>query len=138
VEIRELGGDGAAGGVKPSRALETILGGAPQPAEAECMPIAEFTAWILSVPDGEAQSYDDAARIIACAMLKLLAAHPAVAPMSASALGRRWQELDPESYKAMNERSLGPTAFQWGWAWNAVRAVSGLPTGANPAIVEIG
>lgn len=130
--------DGAAQGVKPSRALETILGGSPAPESSECMSIADLSSWILAVPAGRAQNYDDAARIVAVAMLSLLSEHPQLAPLGAHKLAERWEQLDPADYKAMDELSLGPTAFQWGWAWNAARAVLGLPTGANPALVEIG
>lgn len=34
--------DGAALGVKPERALETILGGAPPPPAAECMSLSRW------------------------------------------------------------------------------------------------
>jgi hypothetical protein len=130
--------DGAAFGITPERALATILGGEPSPPQSEWLSMPQLRAWIEAVPAGPARSYDDAARIVAGAMFALLEQHPEVAPLSADALGPRWRALDPAGWKALDARAVGPTAFQFGWAWNAVRAIRGLPTGKNPALLEVG
>jgi hypothetical protein len=97
--------------------------------------------WIQAVPDGEAQTYDDAARIIAKAMLEFVQTSSLASEfraMSSREFGKRWEDEQREHYLAADKRARGVTAFQFGWAYNAVRAILDLESAGNPAIVEIG
>src|SRR5487761_1741716 len=74
--------DGAHLGVSASRALDTILGGAPPPSEKERMPWEDMAKWVRSAPEkmpedsGGADGYELSARIAARCILEHMEANP--------------------------------------------------------------
>jgi len=143
--------DGADQGVKPTRALETILGNSGQPAEEEKMDPVEFEQWILAAPDRPA-TYDDAARAAAKHVLTFFRAFPQYATAPADAEGalnandefvmvkpgvyNLMEEYMPETFKRLERLEL--TGFMWGYAVNAARRCCELPPTNNPAILTLG
>lgn len=153
--------DGADLGVSADRALETILGGAPQP-ERRRTP-DEMRAEILAC-EGPSD-YDGTSRWVARLILEAIAAEPELTtapcetvydwdvikadPRYANATGSEGVEVMSEYvvsrslYDLLKDRGvplaeLGLTGFMWGWAFNAARYCLGLPPEPNPAIVTLG
>lgn len=119
-----------------------MMGALGDRTKKKSMSPSEMRAYIESVPDGIAQSYDDAGRVVAQAMLRFVAAHlpdpRALQFMGAMEFGDLWKATDPRGYReALEERAQGATGFQFGWAYNAVRYVAELPPVGNPAIIEV-
>jgi hypothetical protein len=150
--------DGAHLGVDASRAISTILGGEPSPAEEEGRTPEQMRAY-LEQPnqtpdegDGDAW-YAETARQIGRTILAFLDAHPEYRDLPAddtwefpphatspdqgrvTALGitGRLKEAgidpDPEDY--------GITGFQFGWGCNAAKYALGAPPVQNPAILVL-
>jgi len=133
--------DGASEGILPERALQMILGGESAAAANERLSRAALEAWICEpLPEGKAETYNEAARIVAQGMLLFTRKHPEldVRPLAIDPFMKRWEELEPEQYRQVMERSREPTAFQAGWAYNAVRSILGFMPSGNPALAEFG
>lgn len=128
--------DGAHMGIGPNRALETILGGAPPPEVTDpSEQLLKMRADILAAPrasDPKAMSdYETCAMSVAREILEW-----------AWANFERFSDDERVVYDAMKAdgvplQELGLTGFQWGWAFNAARAVMSLPPVPNPAIVTV-
>ena len=158
--------DGAHIGVTAERALGTILGDAPQPADEETMSVAEMRDWLFDAPrwnDPAAMAdYSECARTVAGEILRWALEHPqryahtpAENEYAKDADGRmvnvdgtRFDESGVVKverqglYDVLKEEgigldNLGLTGFQWGWAYNAARRCLELPPVSNPAIVEL-
>lgn len=110
-------GDGAHLGVTAGRALQTILGGTPQPIEKERKEQEEFAAWIQSDPHrledvhGD-DAYTEASRWLAGRYLLILRQAPAIDRNTA------W-EVFKTKWANDAEEAGGMTGFMHGWAWNA-------------------
>jgi hypothetical protein len=152
--------DGAHLGVSASRALETVLGGKPQPAAGERMSWDDMAAWVRSAPEtmpddaGGGDGYGLSARIAARCILEHMEAHPADRASSPTgewtaeeqaefrrsgavpAPKRDWYAATKETHPQIAD--LGLTGFQVGWAVNAARNILGLGPVRNPAILTIG
>lgn len=146
--------DGAHLGVSANRALDTILGGAPSPAEDEQMGVAEFRDWITQ-PDQELD-YGECARRVARAILEFWMEDPKRATIPPEDVYEEGPDgrivfnavgglnlVTPGLYQMMKDHGigldeLGITGFQWGWAVNAARRCVELPPAPNPAILTIG
>lgn len=145
-----MSADGAHLGVTPERALKTILGGEPSPAQDEQMDVAAFERWILDAPaadDNDIHSYDDAARAFAKIVLEHLRAHPDDAQLTTDGkfaeVDGEFQQTEPGIWDRVRAAhpeiaELGLTGFQVGWAVNAARHIVGQPPNPNPAIITIG
>jgi hypothetical protein len=145
--------DGAHLGVSADRALRTILGGDPSPAENEQTGVIEFRDWIMQ-PD-QALDYNECARRVARAVLEFWLEDPrraSIPPENVYETGPdgrlvfnaegHLNLVTPGLYRVMHEHGidlddLGITAFQWGWAVNAARRCVELPPAPNPAIIEV-
>lgn len=152
--------DGADLGVSADRALQTILGGAPQPTRRRTP--EEMRAEILAC-EGPSD-YDGTSRWVARLILDAIEKEPALMmapcetvydwdaikadPRYANATGSEGVEVLREHvvsislYDLMKDRGislaeLGLTGFMWGWAFNAARYCLGLPSEPNPAIVTL-
>ena len=71
-----MSNDGATEGIRPGRALRTILGNDPPPRESDGMELAAMRQWLLTAPpaaefpvhaavDEEGQYYDECTRVVA-------------------------------------------------------------------------
>lgn len=167
--------DGAHMGVRAERTLQTILGDAEQPTEEEKQTPEQMYAWLKSAADasefeqGEAtaESYDEACRVTARAVLEHLEKHPEhmyhrpdgitesrhdQPPEDEIADDPRegWMQLSedfwmrytsPSLYDLMKDQGAkipeGLTGFMWGWACNAARYALKLGPFDNPALLEI-
>lgn len=138
--------DGAHLGVSAERALTTILGGDPPPAEDEQMGIVEWRQWIM-LPDQEPLDYGEYARRVARMVLEFWLEDPQRAQIPAENV---YEEdaagcltvITPGLYEVMRQHGLsltelGITGFQWGWAVNAARRCVELPPVPNPAIITV-
>jgi hypothetical protein len=149
--------DGASQGIKPERALKTILGGEAPPEDDEGMSRQEMRDAILAVDLSEPpQSYDDACMQTARLIYDFVMEDPFERRKIPPETEYDWDGdpdrgsagMKPEYIKAvglydtMKEHgidlaSLGLSGFQWGWAVNAARyALAELPV-PNPAIITI-
>ncbi len=143
--------DGAHSGVGAGRALGTILGGDPQPAESEMRTPDEMRVWLLACPDEETgDDYEWAARLTAKRALEAIEADPELrtVPMEST---YDWGDPPDHHNKptitvrglhdVLKERGVefvpGITGFQWGWAYNAAHYCLGDPPQPNPALVEV-
>lgn len=152
-----MSGDGAHLGVSADRALKTILGGAPQPADHERMDAATMRAWILAAePEHSRDSYEECARYAAKLVLEYLLADPVRVAIPTENVYEEDESgglvynstgglnlVTPGLYERMKAdgiplSDLGLSGFQWGWAVNAARRCVELPPVANPAILTIG
>jgi len=157
-----MSGDGAHLGVSASRAIDTILGGAEQPAEDEQRNPEEMRAWLLAAsgppfPEGGA-GYEEAARYAGKVILELFLAEPELARMPADtqfdwpAIHAAHDETGRDVAELMHEHirtrgldeflhplldGLGLSGFQYGWAVNAARYCVELGPVSNPALLEI-
>lgn len=69
-------GDGAHLGVNAKRALDSVLGGAPQPTDDERMSDEDFARWVRECPDSaKGASYESTARYAARLVLEFLEAN---------------------------------------------------------------
>ena len=155
--------DGAHKGVKPERAMETIIGGGPQPAEDEKQTPGQILAEIRGAPMDAHTSYDGCA--LACARIILeayekypaLRLHPTehvylkhedgktvILEDSAAGLipltydlGDILKRLHPDENRPERQVLSELTGFMWGWAVNAVGYALGEPPKPNPAILTI-
>ena len=123
--------DGANLGIKPTRALETILGGKEQPKEEEKVTREKMLAEIMAVPD----SYREAAKDYDSTTLWLAKQFYLL----------RKEGVDGDCYalydamkKKCGDLDYDFTGFMVGWANNVVRWIMELPEEENPAIVTIG
>lgn len=150
-----MSSDGASLGVKPERALGTIIGGKDQPDDSEKMSPAEFTQWIRSAPTladyletRGSFSYDETSRVMAATIVLYWEATGDEGPDDTQFATKDGQidfftPVVPGLYERMktyglplNEMDL--TGFMWGWALNAAKTVKGIQPGGNPALLEIG
>lgn len=152
--------DGAHQGVSAGRALDTILGGDPEPTADEEMTAAEMREWLLEAPrcdDPTAMAdYTTAARSGAGEILRWALANPERFSNYGCGTEYDWDAdpdrgsngMKPEFIKVrgldgvLKEEgipleTLGLTGFQWGWAYNAARRCLELPSVQNPAIVTV-
>jgi hypothetical protein len=150
--------DGASQGIKPERALKTILGGEPAPDDGEGMSRTQMRDAILAVdPAKKAESYDEAAMQAARLIYDFVTEDPFERRKIPAETEYDWdgdpdhgaKGRKPEYVKALglydvmkdhgiDLASLGLSGFQWGWAVNAARyALAELPV-PNPAIIEVG
>lgn len=151
--------DGANIGVGAARALETVIGGKPQPGPDERVDDETFERRIRRASLAPTD-YDGAGLACARIVLEYLEHNPGdigvpiedvldwtrwkadgmpneLAPYRlAQGLYDRIKERDPERGEQLV--SLGLTGFLWGWGFNAARKVMKQPTEPNPAILEIG
>ena len=151
-----MSSDGAHLGVKADRAMQTIVGGDPEPAEEERMTAAQMAEWIRgAVPEsaaGPGWDYGECARYAAKLVLDWLFADPTRATGPVESVWRTgpdgktdWSNPvieQPGWYERMKADrvpidDLGLSGFQWGWAANAARRCLELPPVPNPAIVTI-
>lgn len=134
------------------RALETILGNAPQPTDEERQTADEMRAEILACTD-DPNTYGGTATFMANRILTWLMAHPEHAQESSELIydwdgdpDRGSDGLKHEFVRApgwtelMKQDGAWPdgvdlTGFMWGWAVNAARRCLELPPVANPAII---
>src|SRR6266851_7556776 len=139
-----MSADGAHLGVSAERALETIVGGAPEPTENERMDADAFRTWIKTA-DRE-DSYGEAARLCARYLLEYLTAHPEDMRLPLAdvhdfnrmraELGDRFATKDELTKYRTQEglfdkaaaenpllKSMDLTGFMAGWAFNAARRV---------------
>lgn len=131
--------DGADQGIRPDRALRTILGGEPEPQQEEGMSPSQMLEWIETAPT-EPNSYDDATRMLAKGILLFARAHltpDRLKSLAADDFDDAWKTTDEAGRRATFDACHGPTGFMFGWAYNAVRYCSELPPKANPAILEV-
>lgn len=146
--------DGAQMGVGAERALESILGDAPQPTDEERQSADEMRAEILATTT-DPQTYNGTAMFVANRILNWLIANPERAheptelvydwngdPDHGSeglkpeyVIAQGWHELMKAD--GMWPEDTGLTGFMWGWAVNAARRCVELPEVPNPAIMEI-
>lgn len=156
--------DGAHLGVGAERALGTILGGEPQPAEADQETVIQMRDRLLAAPrcdDPAAMaSYDACATSVAGEILRWALANPEryantpaeneldYGPGGEAEFWKNFDGGDPPPIKRLGLYetlkaegipldTLGITGFQWGWAYNAARRCLELPPVPNPAIVSI-
>lgn len=146
--------DGAHIGVGADRALETILGDAPQPTDEECQTADEMRAEILACTE-DPHTYGGTATFMANRILNWLLANPARA-QEPPEVDYDWDGdpdrgadgCKPEFVRApgwttlMKADGVWPdgidlTGFMWGWAVNAARRCLELPPIANPAIIDV-
>lgn len=84
---------------------------------------------------GAAASYDGSALYTARGMFEFaLRTGSLDAPATLLDFTRRWRSLDPASYAAHVSHHCGPSLFQYGWAYNAVRYALDLPAVQNLAL----
>ena len=122
--------DGANMGVKPARALETILGGKDQPKEEERLSSEGMRSLLLSQPDDYkdiSEDYDSASLWLAKQFFLILE----------SDFEEDYNKLYDEMKKKNGEQDYDFTGFMVGWANNAARYALNKPSHRNPAIVEI-
>ncbi len=157
--------DGAHQGVSARRALDTILGGAEQPAEDEQRNPDEMRRWLLAAPgppfEDDGDGYEACARWAARRVLEAFLADPQLASTPIETVfdwptirgesertGRDPSQLMGEHtvavglYDVLKARGvdlgeLGLSGFQWGWAANAARYCVELGPQPNPAIIEM-
>ena len=124
--------DGADMGVKPTRALASILGGKDQdPHPDDKMTPEQMRQEILAQPDSykdREDTYDGCAMWLAKQFLLLL---------EKGVVGDS-SKLYDEMKKVNGEQDYDFTGFMVGWANNAARYALNKPTQSNPAILEIG
>jgi DNA-binding CsgD family transcriptional regulator len=156
--------DGADLGVSAHRALETVLGGKPEPTENERVDMAELERRIRSrpLPDevpARGLGYSEMSECIAHGFLVLADEDPELLTRIEHYTGHEldgsgdavwWRENmtgvakepDAAMWNAFQERwpeaDCGASGFMVGWAFNAVRAIKGLSPVQNPAIVTVG
>jgi hypothetical protein len=146
-------GDGSHLGVTAERALETILGGAPNPTEEERASRAQVQRRIqntyMNWNGDEWPGYGDAADIIAGAVLDYFLDHPEAQSWPTDRAyegeGSDRHPVGPDLYNSVKEWVTAPvrkvisecSGFQWGWAVNTARFCCELPEQANPAIMTI-
>lgn len=153
-----MSADGAHLGVGAERALDTILGGKPSPAEDEQMDAETFRTWIKTAERED--SYGETARLCARYLLEYLEAHPEHMQLSLDATydwDRAETELgrSPDNVEEMQRyqtsvgvfdlaaaenpklKKMGLTGFMVGWAFNAARRCLELPPAPNPAILTV-
>ena len=124
--------DGANIGVSPSRALRTIIGGESTPPLDDQRSDSEFSEYIATAPEppfdseDQGQNYDNCCRYIAKHFVSLLIEDPD------SSLNHAYDEA-----KRRGMKSVDPTGFMVGWAYNAARKILNLKEAPNPAIVDI-
>lgn len=156
-----MSSDGAAFGIKPTDALDVILGGGDA-ASKHAEGIEEMRAAVLATSRAGAESlmsadhdyvdgdYDYICRWIAHAVLAAFLADPGLAalPMDTE---YDWTDRDNPTVvtkglddvlreRGIYEREiagLGITGFQWGWGVNAARRLVELPPQPNPAILVV-
>lgn len=154
------GGDGAHLGVGAERALETVLGGQPQPSKDERASRARLLETITEAASRNTPAgYDDAANMIAGLVFRFYCEKPEAQAWPVTQKGYyllpdgthadRWcadgtfTPTTPNLYDEVDKFTGGrlsqieATGFMWGWAVNAARYVSNLPPEPNPAIIEI-
>jgi hypothetical protein len=154
-------GDGAHLGVNAERAIETILGGEPQPvAEEKQTPEQMLDA--IRAASGTPSDYGGAATSYARVILEAYEKYPELRNVPLESVYLRggdgmmvWTEggsavvLRPDIYSVLKQLHpdkdcwqrrvmSGLSGFMVGWANNAVRYALGDPPVANPALVEIG
>lgn len=154
--------DGANLGITAKRALDTILGGDPQPSEAERTTREETRQRVLAAPlPGEGPSpweraesgeitkddgYSLCADSLAHAFLVLAETRQLFYPDDGEIESLRGKPMDGCSafWEAAKERWLnldewlgGASGFQVGFAHNTVRFILARPPTENPAIVEV-
>jgi hypothetical protein len=150
--------DGASQGIKPERALKTILGGEPPPDDDEGMSRQEMRDAILAVDvTKDPETYDEAAMLTARLIYDFVMEDPFERRKIPPETEYDWDGdpdrgsagMKPEYIKAVGLydvmkdhgiplASLGLSGFQWGWAVNAARYALSEPPVPNPAIVTIG
>lgn len=129
--------DGSSLGVKPTRALESIIGGKEQPAKDERLKKEEMLKEVLALPDDykkATEGFKDGDGYDRCSMW----------------LAKQFYLLRQEGvegdcsamYDAMKAKSgkedYDFTGFMVGWANNLSRWLLDKPEQQNPAIMEIG
>jgi len=150
--------DGTQQGIEAERALKTILGGRPAPAEEEERTPAFWLAR-LEAKDDDIGGYEAHAEVIAKYIVKAYRQIPGLvhAPNDSVYFRDEHGETDWDSPKILVRglsdclkdvytdeqhpfrRALSQaTAFSWGWAFNIARYSLGLPPQPNPAIITIG
>ena len=124
--------DGANLGIKPERALKTILGGEKHPSKEEQLDPAQMRAEILSSPDeyfgNDGFSYDGSCMWLAKQFLLLLEA----------GIDGNESTLYNAMIEKCGKKDYGFTGYMVGWANNAARYAIGKPPQPNPAIMIVG
>lgn len=147
--------DGSSLGIGPERAIKTILGDDPAPnKEEEKSP--EWWRKRLEEKDDNINGYDAHAEVIAKYMLKAIDETPELANYPVTSILQKpidWSNpvilvpaLDDILIKTHYTNPSHPfrlalseaTGFTYGWAYNIVRFVLGLPEQPNPALITIG
>ncbi len=123
--------DGANIGVKPERALQSILGGKPSPEKDEQLSKEKMLAEIMAMPDSykeAAKSYDTTSMWLAKQFYLL-----------------KKEGIDGDAHaiydamvKKCGKQNYDFTGFMVGWANNVSRWLLDQPEQENPAIVTIG
>ena len=126
----EMSIDGADMGVKPQRALKSILGGEDQPQKDDCLTPEEMRREIMMQPDNykdRENTYDGCAMWLAKQFLLLLE----------SGFEGTYSTLYDEMEKRNPHQDYDFTGFMVGWANNAARYCLKKSSQNNPAIMEI-
>lgn len=154
-----MSSDGAHVGVGAERALSTILGGEPEPAETgeKTMSPVEMRKHLEAA---QPNFYDGTAAYAGKLILHFLLDDPTRTSIPTEnvydmerfrAEGEPWNRFgeylsEPGLYEVMKDAGepwneigrLDLTGFMWGWAVNAARYCVELPPKPNPALLTIG
>ena len=131
--------DGAHSGIGAERALKTILGGEPAPAEDEMESREQVRKRIMAAPgpggEWRVETYGQAADAIAKALVFLIEEDPSLlgddkADGLYDLIEKRWPGFD--------DRIGGASGFQVGWATNCARWLYEQRPVPNPALLTIG
>lgn len=128
--------DGAHLGVTAERALETILGGKPEPDGSEHRSPDDMRR-MLAEKDDDIDGYDLHAQVLAKYLLRLFEARPELLKITSgdlSDVAKRFYDDEQHPFRlALSEA----TGFSWGWAVNAARYAMHADPVPNPAIMTI-
>jgi hypothetical protein len=130
--------DGAHLGIDAERALQTVLGGKPVPAESERAERREIRERITAAAarGGDPRGYGDCADMAAGMVLAFFERKHPNERVGFSNHEALFDEVD--KFTDGKLRGLDLTGFMWGWAVNAARFVLEQPPVSNPAIIDLG
>lgn len=127
-----MNADGAHLGLLPQVTFKKIMGEALPSGIGRLSRTTMLERITSATAAGAGASYDGAALYTARGMYEFAIRTGSIdAPATLLEFTRRWRGLDPASYAAHVSHRFGPSLFQYGWAYNAVRYALDLPPVQN-------